>query len=75
MTRVPLTLVVALFLITLAEWPSVAAWSELTDVHHALVHGLFLVAGGLFGLQIAWWTRLSSREAWASQEEDSEVSS
>ncbi|WAH37933.1 hypothetical protein [Alicyclobacillus dauci] len=72
MAQIPMTLVIALITIGVAEWPGVSSWSELTPVHHALVHGLYLVAGSMVGLQIAWWKRLSRREAW-SQTEDREV--
>ncbi|WP_206922371.1 hypothetical protein [Alicyclobacillus suci] len=76
MTRVPLTLVIALFLIGTANWPSVAAWAEETNLHHALVHGLLLIAGSLFGLQTAWWMHLNESETWAAQqEEEGEVTS
>lgn len=61
MRQIPTTLVVSALCIIFAEWPSVQSWSEITPVHHFLVHGLYLVAGGLFGLQTALWSeRFSS---------------
>lgn len=72
MAQIPLTIVLALISIGIAEWPSVMAWSEMTSVHHALVHLLYLFAGGLVGIQIAWWARIS-KQVELSTKKDSEV--
>ena len=56
MRQIPTTLVLSAICIVFAEWPSVQAWSELTPVHHFLVHTLYLAAGGLFGFQTALWS-------------------
>ena len=55
MKHIPSTVVFAALLIIFAEWPSVQSWSMLTPTHHYLVHGLYLLAGGLFGLQTSAW--------------------
>lgn len=55
MKQIPISLVLAAILLVGAEWPSVAAWSELTSAHHFLVHLLYLVAGTLVGWQTSRW--------------------
>ncbi|GGJ11546.1 hypothetical protein GCM10010885_21090 [Alicyclobacillus cellulosilyticus] len=55
MKQIPSTLAVAVLLLIAAAWPSVDAWSETSATAHFLVHCLYLCAGGLFGLQTAWW--------------------
>lgn len=52
---VPSIVVVSVLLLIFASWPAVDAWSELTANNHFLVHCLFLIAGGLFGLQTSRW--------------------
>ncbi|MCL6548843.1 MAG: hypothetical protein K6T30_08030 [Alicyclobacillus sp.] len=51
----PSTLVVAALCLIAAAWPGVQAWAESSEVHHFLAHGLYLLSGGLLGLQTAWW--------------------
>lgn len=70
MKQVPLTLVIALVAIGTAQWPGVAAWSEVSVWHHALVHGLYLLGGGAIGIQIAIWARAAESEAWNAAEEN-----
>lgn len=55
MKQIPSTLAISVLLIIGAEWPSVQQWSDTQVLHHYLVHGLFLLAGGLIGLQSAIW--------------------
>ncbi|MBX5437166.1 MAG: hypothetical protein IRZ33_08110 [Alicyclobacillaceae bacterium] len=55
MRQIPSTLVLAALCLIAAAWPGVQTWAEATPVHHFLSHGLYLAAGGLFGLQTARW--------------------
>ena len=55
MRQIPSTLVLSALLIVFAEWPTVQGWADVTVIHHYFVHTLYLLAGGLFGLQTAWW--------------------
>lgn len=55
MKQIPSILVLAALLIIGAAWPSVQAWSDASILHHYLVHCLYLLAGGLSGLQSARW--------------------
>ncbi|WP_067625859.1 hypothetical protein [Alicyclobacillus acidiphilus] len=72
MAQIPLSLVVALVAIGIGEWPGVDAWSDVSVIHHVLVHGLFAVAGAMIGFQTAWWTRKAQQAAYTALE-DSEV--
>jgi hypothetical protein len=58
--QIPTTIVLCLALIVIASWPTVQVWAEGSSVHHFLAHGLYLLAGGLFGLQTAWWAHSAS---------------
>lgn len=60
MRQIPSTLVLSAIFIVLAEWPSVQTWADLTPVHHFLVHGLYLISGGLSGLQTSLWVNRPS---------------
>ncbi|GLG00370.1 hypothetical protein Alches_04090 [Alicyclobacillus hesperidum subsp. aegles] len=74
MAQIPLPLVLAMIAIGIGEWPAVNAWSEVSILHHALVHGLFAFAGALAGFQTAWWTRRAEDSAFTQHEDsDSEV--
>ncbi|GMA56601.1 hypothetical protein C7445_101302 [Alicyclobacillus sacchari] len=74
MAQIPLPLVLAMVAIGIGEWPGVSAWSEFNILHHALVHGLFALAGALAGFQAAWWTRRAQDSAFAQPEDrDGEV--
>jgi hypothetical protein len=53
--HIPSTLVIAVLLLVFASWPGIQAWAEAGTVHHYLSHFLYLVSGGLVGLQTAWW--------------------
>lgn len=55
MKQIPSTLVFAALFIIAAAWPSVQAWSDTQVLHHYLVHGLYLISGGLIGFQTAVW--------------------
>ncbi|MBX6351962.1 MAG: hypothetical protein IRZ10_01405 [Thermoflavifilum sp.] len=55
MRYIPSTVVLAVLCLIAAEWPGVQAWAMQSELHHYLSHLLFLLAGGLFGLQTAWW--------------------
>ena len=59
MRQIPSTVVISILALVVASWPGVQNWSELTSVNHYLAHCLYLVAGGLFGLQTAWWIHSS----------------
>lgn len=55
MKQIPSTLVLAAVCILVASWPSVQTWADTASVHHYLIHGLYIIAGGLVGLQTSWW--------------------
>lgn len=74
MVQIPITLVIALMAIVTALWPGVASWSETSSLHHALTHGLYLLAGALVGLQIAWWTRVTARDSFSSTKDHEVIS-
>lgn len=60
MKQIPSTLVLAAVCILGASWPSLQAWAEATPAHHYLIHGLYIIAGGLVGLQTSWWIHQST---------------
>lgn len=72
MRQIPSTLVIAVLLLVFASWPGIQAWSESGIIHHYLVHLLYLVSGGLVGLQTAWWV---TNHATVSQLDEGGVSS
>ncbi|MDQ0191486.1 hypothetical protein JI721_03345 [Alicyclobacillus cycloheptanicus] len=73
MKQIPSTLVLAAVCILFASWPSVQTWADATSVHHYLIHGLYIIAGGFTGLQTSWW--LHQPSAVQHVEEESGVSS
>ncbi|MCL6637134.1 MAG: hypothetical protein K6T26_04210 [Alicyclobacillus sp.] len=57
MRSIPSTLVLCVLSVILASWPAVQTWAMGSLTHHFLSHGLYLLAGGLFGLQTARWVQ------------------
>lgn len=55
MKYVPSTVVISVLLLIFVSWPSVEAWSNATLVHHFWVHCVYVLSGGIFGLQTARW--------------------
>lgn len=74
MAQIPLSLVLALVAIGVGEWPGVDVWSDINVIHHALVHGLFGLAGAMIGYQTAWWTRKVDQSSYAALEDREVIS-
>ncbi|WDL95599.1 hypothetical protein [Alicyclobacillus sp. ALC3] len=68
MRQIPSTLVLAAVCILVAAWPSLQGWADATAVHHYLIHSLYIIAGGLVGLQTSWWVHQPASMAHVEEE-------
>lgn len=63
MKHIPLTIVFAALILIFAQWPSVQTWSDMTSLHHYLVHTLYLLSGGIIGWQTSRWNVRTAQQA------------
>jgi hypothetical protein len=60
MRQVPTTIVLAVLSLIIASWPGIETLGRMTSSSHYLIHCLYILSGGLFGLQTSWWSTQSN---------------